>query len=1131
MPTFTGTAGDDNLTAGEGDDVISGLGGDDVLIGAGGDDILSGGPGRNYLDGGPGNDTATYLDATSAVTVSLAVTGFQTTGYSTDQLVSINRLIGSQLYGDILTGSAVDDVIDTGSRLAPRNTGFQGYAFGNANDLVFGGSGNDTITAEGVSNGSILNGEGGDDIVNVGFSGIYYIISRDTTWYAFDGAPIRVNGGDGADRLTVVGHAIIDGGAGDDGITVGVGPISQQVTFNSYFLSPGATDTTVQLTGGAGADTFRIWNPVGTAIVTDFNVATDLIDLSYSILSHANPSDSRRQVYVGQQGADTIFFGRRTDGSIDATYGRLLNVDGRSIPQSSYLNNDPGQFSTGPTVQSESVIFVGTAGNDSVAGWSEVLGGAGDDSLTAVSTGSVLYGEAGDDSLISGAGNDTLTGGAGTDIAIYSDATAGVTVNLTAGTATGGGGSDILRGIEGVTGSRFGDILTGSAGADSLRGGRGLDMLTGGAGSDAFVFAADDSVGSAIDSITDFQTGIDTVVIEGATSDGISLVRTDDGGTLIFARHSSGAQTVIGSNRVVQAGDVFGSGGLVLRANMVGSDGSDGLIGSSLGDSLNGGAGDDFITGGLGNDNLYGGAGADQFIYRSAAESAAGASDVINDFETEIDTINLNSILPTSITIRRADNNASFIEATITGQQTLVVVAVGLIQGSDFLLAGRTNIPVTMIGTRAAEILIGSVAADVLIGGGGADTLTGGLGADTFRYLAISDSTAASQDLITDFQTGVDRIDLTAISPTSISVALFAGLESLVFAETSGGSFQLFAQGAAVNATDFTYNGTFGVYVIGSGDADTILGSVRADPLVGNGGDDVITGGGGADAISGGAGRDTFRYVAASDSSQATGFDNLYDFVTGEDRIDLTTMAPTSISIIRSDNGSSFIFAETPAGGFLTTAASQTVQATDIVYGSGAGGVGGFGIYLVGSGGADVLVGTSLADPISGGAGDDRITGGGGADAMFGDAGADTFVYTNRLDSTVAAADGIFGFVSGQDRIDLTGVRTGASDTLGLAYIGTGSFIFVDLGGDGVNDMLIQLSNTRVVASDILWTPAALLEEASVKDAGRPVLPGLEGAEDITFDLSGFGPHTGQTMLEIDPAATRGGYHGQDWYL
>jgi hypothetical protein len=95
-----------------------------------------------------------------------------------------------------------------------------------------------------------------------------------------------------------------------------------------------------------------------------------------------------------------------------------------------------------------------------------------------------LTGTAGADTLSGGAGDDTLDGGDGIDVAWYGDAAAGVVVNLDAGTATGGAGTDVLRSIERVTGSAFADALTGDAGANVLDGGAGNDTLCGGAGDD-----------------------------------------------------------------------------------------------------------------------------------------------------------------------------------------------------------------------------------------------------------------------------------------------------------------------------------------------------------------------------------------------------------------------------------------------------------------------------------------------------------------------------------------------------------------------------------------------------------------------------------------------------------------------
>jgi hypothetical protein len=54
---------------------------------------------------------------------------------------------------------------------------------------------------------------------------------------------------------------------------------------------------------------------------------------------------------------------------------------------------------------------------------------------------------------------------------------------------------------------------------------------------------------------------------------------------------------------------------------------------------------------------------------------------------------------------------------------------------------------------------------DTITGAAGADTLNGGKGADTFVYLSVADSgvTAATRDIIEDFVSGTDEIDLSAI--------------------------------------------------------------------------------------------------------------------------------------------------------------------------------------------------------------------------------------------------------------------------------------------------------------------------------------------------------------------------------
>lgn len=80
------------------------------------------------------------------------------------------------------------------------------------------------------------------------------------------------------------------------------------------------------------------------------------------------------------------------------------------------------------------------------------------------------------------------------------------------------------------------------------------------------------------------------------------------------------------------------------------------------------------------------------------------------------------------------------------------------------------------IGGAGRDVLIGNEASNRLKGGAGADTLRGGGGADIFSYDKASDSTPQQPDLIEDFTSGTDKLDVS-------SVLKEAGLSALVFTE------------------------------------------------------------------------------------------------------------------------------------------------------------------------------------------------------------------------------------------------------------------------------------------------------------------------------------------------------------
>jgi serralysin len=251
--TLNGTAGNDFLV---------GTGGDDHISGLAGDDVLRGGAGNDTLDGGPGTDNAFYDDASSGVTVSLAVSGPQDTGGAgTDTLVSIENLYGSS-FGDTLTG-------DDGSNSILGNGGNDVLNGGGGNDYLMGGPGADTI-------------DGGDGIDTAVFSGplaSYSVVANAGT--------VTVSGPDGTDTLTnveklafadqtidapgaVIPGIILSGASGNDVLTGGAGDDALSGLGGDDILRGGAGNDT--LDGGSGTDN-AFYDTASAGVTVDLSLA------------------------------------------------------------------------------------------------------------------------------------------------------------------------------------------------------------------------------------------------------------------------------------------------------------------------------------------------------------------------------------------------------------------------------------------------------------------------------------------------------------------------------------------------------------------------------------------------------------------------------------------------------------------------------------------------------------------------------------------------------------------------------------------------------------------------------------------------------------------------------------------
>lgn len=126
----------------------------------------------------------------------------------------------------------------------------------------------------------------------------------------------------------------------------------------------------------------------------------------------------------------------------------------------------------------------------------------------------------------------------------------------------------------------------------------------------------------------------------------------------------------------------------------------------------------------------------DVYFYTDEFATAAGAGRaVLEDYDGGYDTINAAAV-----------SSASTIDL---GGGT------GMIAGRAFAIEAGTSIE-RVFGGDGADRILGNAADNILSGGRGADVLTGGLGADTFVFQRPADA----GDSITDFQTGIDRLDL-----------------------------------------------------------------------------------------------------------------------------------------------------------------------------------------------------------------------------------------------------------------------------------------------------------------------------------------------------------------------------------
>ena len=239
-----GTGQKDVIDAGSGADRVAGLGNNDTLKGGSGNDELAGGPGNDILIGGPGDDTllggnnafqddgidtADYSSSTTAVTVQLRFSGFDSgfqasgTQIGNDTLYEIDNAIGGTV-NDTLSGNQFANVLSGrgGNDLLKGSLGADTLDGGTGADTMTGGIDNDIYVVDNVADLVDELSDGGDGVDLVRSSISFSLASTkavgDVENLTLTGtANINGSGNVLANRITGnSGNNILNGGLGAD---------------------------------------------------------------------------------------------------------------------------------------------------------------------------------------------------------------------------------------------------------------------------------------------------------------------------------------------------------------------------------------------------------------------------------------------------------------------------------------------------------------------------------------------------------------------------------------------------------------------------------------------------------------------------------------------------------------------------------------------------------------------------------------------------------------------------------------------------------------------------------------------------------------------------------------------------
>ena len=823
-----------------------------------------------------------------------------------------------------------------------------------------------------------------------------------------------INGTGSADTLTGTSAAdIISGLGGNDNISAGDG---------DDLIEGGTGDDTIN--GGNGIDTVSYANASGTVSVNiGSNFASgadgnDTISNVENIIGSAYADNisgtAGSNVLRGGAGNDQFFPG---GGGGDHIYGEdgndyVLGYAGNDFIDGGSGTDAVDYWNIGSAVTANLVTGTtsGGAGSDTLVSIENLYGTSYADSFVGNASVNTLNGGAGNDYIEGGAGNDSLSGGDGIDTLGYANATSAVTVNLTAGTATGGDGTDTITGFENVTGSAYNDTITGNYMNNVIDGGEGEDSFVASTGTDSYYggYGSDTVDYSAMSYTSTIDLSSNYATIAGKT-DYLENIENVKGGTQADNITGDGAANILDG----------GSG----HDTISGLGGQDYLKGGTGNDTLTGGDGDDTLEGGIGSDTLHGGDGSDRAYYTGASTNfiiyrdhadylivkdlgntndafGYGGDKIYNDIESvQFSDITVDLTTTTfalngdgwgsySITLTSGTSqpyygyNARDIINGYAGNDTVY----GYLGNDD--IYGNDGVD-TLYGGAGNDNLYGGNGNDTLDGGDGDDALDGGAGtADVVSYASASaaviinlttgTATGAGNDTLTNIENVTASAYADTITTNSVANVINAGDGDDTIIVTDDSVADTYNGGNGIDTLSFV-NATASVslnttYVTGSSintdwhsGIENFIGTAYNDSLTGTTANNTIWGGAGNDTMNGGDGNDTLYGEAGDDYFTGGAGDDVIDGGANTDAVDYSSAG-------------SGITGNLATGVVTGGAGNDTLSNIERLYGS---------AY------ADTLTGSAAANIINGNNGDDIIDGGDGNDTLNGGSNSDTVSYVS----------------------------------------------------------------------------------------------------------------------------------------